>query len=159
MKVKILVFVFLSLISQYGIAQNTRITSFDHLMESLNSGAPIRVIIHYALCKLQEDQNTQSPVPDAITGMDIDTYEYFAPGAAHNKIAFVVFSNAKLIKNPVGKGFVYNYGKVRINADNTVQVTANYIHPKRFKTKMEEIFIGKLNDGKNGEGINIFAGN
>ena len=88
--------------------------------------------------------------------MDIDTYEYFPVGAVHNKNTFVVFSNSKLVQNPIGKGYVLNYGKVRINEDNTVQVTAKYIHPKNYKELMSEVFVGKLNDSHNNEGINLF---
>jgi len=140
-----------------GWSQTTRITSFENLMKSLNAGEHVRVVIHYALCKWSAEQKDQSPVPDAISGMDIDIYEYFAPGAAHNnKIAFVVFANSKLIQNPIGKGFVYNYGKVRINADNSVMVTAKYINPRNYKVLMDESFIGKLNDGSANEGIDLF---
>jgi len=155
MKFKLFIVFCLIFTGQFVSAQTTRINSFDHLMEALNSGEQVRITIDYAKCGWQ-DTTKQSPIPEAITGMDIGTYEYFAPGAAHNKSAFVVFSNAKLIQNPIGKGFVYNYGKVRINYDNSVQVTAKYIHPKRFKVLMNEVFIGKINDGQNGEAINLY---
>ncbi len=143
-------------ISQIGYAQTSRLTSFDELMQSLNSGNQVRVVIQYGLCKWPKDKSNQSVIPDAITGMNIDTYEYFANGAAHNLTAFVVFSNSTLIQNPIGKGFVYNYGKVRINADNSVIVTAKYINPKNYKVLMDECFIGKLDDGTNNEGISLF---
>lgn len=151
MKFRVFISFLLIFISQLITAQTTRVINFDQLMESLNAGEQVRVVIHYALCKWAADKIEQTPTPNAITGMDIDTYEYFAPGVVHNKVAFVVFSTAKLIKNPKGKGMVYNYGKLRINADNTVQVTAEYINPKTYKVLMSEVFIGKIN-----EGINIF---
>jgi hypothetical protein len=158
MNLKLLSLFCLIFIFRIGSAQTTPITNFDDLMNSLNAGRKVRIVIHYALCKWS-DGNDKSPVPDAIAGMDIDTYEYFAPGALHNKSAFIVFANSKLIQNPGGKGFVYNYGKVRINADNTVIVTAKYINPGNFRVQMDESFVGKLSDGKNGEGINLFVGN
>lgn len=157
MKIKILTLFCIVLTCQLAHAQTTRIASFDELMISLNAGEQVRVVIHYSLCKWPADKKDQSPVPDAITGMNVDIYEYFAPATVHNKLAFVVFSNSKLIQNPIGKGFVYNYGKVRINADNSVQVTAKYIHPKSFKVVMDEVFIGRLNDGENGEGIDLYV--
>ncbi len=156
MKVTFSLFFGLLLAWHSGFTQPTRITNFDDLMTSLNSGERVRVVIHYALCKWSPDQAEQSPIPDAIAGMDIDTYEYFAPEAVHNKSAFMVFANSKLIQNPIGKGFVFNYGKVRINADNTVQVTAKYIHPKSLKVLMDESFRCKMNDGTNGEGVSLF---
>ena len=56
----------------------------------------------------------------------------------------------------MGKGYVYNYVKVRINADNTVKITAQYIHPKSFKNTMDESFTGIINDGKNEGGIFLY---
>ena len=155
MKFKLFIVFCLIFTGQFVSAQTTRINSFDHLMEALESGERVRIIIDYSHCGWQ-DTTKQSPVPEAISGMDIDTYEYFAPGAIHNQRAFVVFSSTVLIENPIGKGFVYNYGKVRIYEDNSVQVTAKYIHPKRFKVLMNEVFIGKINDGQNGEAINLY---
>ncbi len=140
----------------WGFAQTTRLSNFDELMQSLNSGEHVRVVIEYGHCQWAPTENKQTPTPKVVTGMDIDTYEYFAVGVVHNINAFVVFSNSKLIQNPAGKGFVLNYGKVRINDDNTVQVTAKYIQPKNHKELMSEVFLGKLNDGLNNEGINLF---
>lgn len=156
MKVKLLIIISLLSVSQFVAAQNFRISGFNELMLSLNSGERLRVIIDYSLCNWAFAEESQKPLPKAVVGMDIDTYEYFAPGAVRNKSAFMVFSQSKLIQNPMGKGFVYNYGKVRINDDNTVVVSAKYIHPKSFKVLMDETFSGKLNDGINGGGVSIF---
>jgi hypothetical protein len=139
-----------------GQAQPARIKNFNDLVVSLSNGEQVRVVIHYAKCKLSMDGTKQSPAPDAIAGMDIDTFEYFAPGAAHNIVPFLVFSQMKMIQNPMGKGFVYNYGKVRINDDNSVNISAKYVNPKNFKVVMDESFSGILNDGTNGGGIDLF---
>jgi hypothetical protein len=155
-KFKVLILFCFLFTSQLSLAQTTRIINFEDLMIVLNSGELVRVIIHYGLCKWTGEKTDSSKVPDAVTGMYIDTYEYFAPGAAGNKTAFVVFSTSKLIQNPRGKGFVFNYGKVRVNSDNSVVVTAKYIHPKSYKVLMNESFSGMLNDGINNEGISLF---
>jgi len=156
MKFKYLILLVLLFTCQFGFAQTTRLTSFDQLMQSLNSGEHVRVVIQYGLCQWAPTENKLTPTPKAVTGMDVDTYEYFPSGAINNKNSFVVFSNSKLIQNPIGKGYILNYGKVRIYDDNTVQVTAKYINPGNFKELMSEIFVGKLNDGHNNEGINLF---
>ena len=156
MKIKFYILTFSLFLCFSGRSQTTLVTSFDDLMTSLNAGVRVRVVIHYARCERYPAQADQSPVPDAITGMDIDTYEYFAEGAVYNKAAFVVFANSKLIQNPLGKGFVFNYGKLKINADNSVIVTAKYIHPKTFKVLMDESFRCKLSTGTDNEGIHLF---
>lgn len=155
MKFKVLTLLLLILTVQVAVSQTTRIMDFNKLMQSLNAGERVRVVIEYQKCAWQ-DTTKKSAIPNAITGMDIDTYEFFEKGVVHNKMAFVVFSDTKLIQNPKGKGFIYNYGKIRINADNTVLVTAKYIDPKNFKEQMNEVFVGKLNDGTNKEAINLF---
>lgn len=93
-------------------AQTLRLTDFEKLINALNTGERVRVIMHYGQCQWADENMADTPLPKAVSGMDIDTYEYFEPGVVHNKLAFVVFSNAKLIQNPKGKGYVYNYGIV-----------------------------------------------
>ncbi len=156
MKMKYSILLSLFLICQFAIAQTTKITTFDDLMVSLNAGARVRVVIHYARCTRPPEETDQTAIPDAASGMNIATYEHFAAGAVHNKSAFVVFANSELIQNPIGKGFVYNYGKVRVNADNTVKVTAKYLNPRNFKELMSETFNCKLNDGNSNEGVFLY---
>lgn len=137
-----------------AFAQTERVSDFNDFLSALNKGSYVRVVINYARCSRPAGKSGITGTVDAITGMDIDTYEYFAAGAIHNKNAYVVFSVSKLIQNPHGKGFVYNYGKVRINDDNTAVITVKYIHPKSFKVLMDESYNGNLN-----EGISLFVKN
>ncbi len=156
MKIRLL-FLFICLtITVVGFSQTSRLTNFNDLMQSLNSGEKVRVVIDYSQCKWASGKDVDKPLPKAVFGMEISVYEYFAAGAVRNTIPFVVFSESKLIQNPRGKGFVLNYGKVRINEDNTVQITAKYIHPKKYTVLMDLVFTGKLNDGINNEGISLF---
>lgn len=138
-------------------AGTVRITNFQQLITSLNTGEQVRVVIHYKLCRLASDKEGQINIPDAVAGMDIDVYEYFAAGAIGNKEEYLVFSQSKLIQNPKGEGFVYNYGKVRVNADNSVIINAKYIHPKTYEVLMDQFYTGEINDGQNNEGVNFFV--
>jgi len=98
-----------------AIAKPKALKNFDELMAELNAGYNVRVVIHYGKCKLVTDNEVQDKSPDAIGGMTIGTYEYFAPKAVHvNENAFVVFPEKKLIKNPKEKGLVYNFAKFRV---------------------------------------------
>ncbi len=126
------------------------VKNFDELMKSLNEGKSMRMIVHYADCQLISDNEIQERVPNAIGGMDIDVYEYFAEGAVRNKVAFVVFSTSKLIQNPIGDGYVYNYVKVKVSADNKVRITARYLNPITFEEEMDENFFSTINDGEEG---------
>jgi len=138
-------------------AQTRQLTHFEEVTGALFRGEKVRVVIHYAQCVyLPEGSRSETP-PDAVTGMDIDTYEYFAAGAIPGSPAFFVFSQSKLISNPRGKGFVINYGKVRVNSDDSVVVTARYLHPKNHRILMDEQFRGILNDGSNQGGIYFYV--
>jgi hypothetical protein len=155
-KYKILIFLACLSICSLIQAQPVQISDFNELMKTLNSGEKVRMIVHYKQCKLVIAGKEEKSSPEAVSGLDISTFEYFAPGAANNKMAFVVFSETKLIKNPIGKGYVYNYGKVRVNSDNSVKISAQYLNAKNFRVMMDETFEGVINDGKNGGGIFLF---
>ena len=141
------------------MAQKSQITTFDELMTCLKQGGDVRVVIHYKQCILIREGDTVAQVPDAIGGMEIGTFEYFAPMSVHNKLAFVVFSKSVLIANPIGKGMVINYGKVRVRSDNSVEIIARYLHHRSKKILMDERFIGEINDGKGDQGIYFYREN
>lgn len=137
-------------------SQPVQIHSFDELLLSLDSGEKVRAIVHYGRCKLYINETEQSVSPDAVAGMDIDTFEYFPAGVAGNKLPIIVFSESKLINNPTGKGYVYNYGKFKIYSDNSVEITARYLRPGNQKVIMDELFKGIIDNGSNGGGIKLF---
>ncbi len=134
-----------------------QITSFDDLMATLKNGKKVTAVFQYSKFKLISDNEEQEKVPDAIGGMQLSTWEFFAPNAVKNKEAFVVFSESKLIKNPKGEGMVYNYVKVRVSADQKVKVTAQYLQANSLEVKMDENFFGTINDGKNDGGLTLFV--
>lgn len=138
------------------IAGNPQIKNFQELMDALNSGKCVKVIIYYEKCQLISDNEIQKSSPAAVGGMIIDTYEFFDTMAVRNKKAFVVSSTSKLIENPKGDGYVYNYVKIKITDDNSVKITARYLNPTNFETNMDECFYANMNDGKNNEPIYFF---
>lgn len=127
-------------------------------MTALKAGKEIKAVFEYSKFRMISDNEEQEKVPDAIGGMELCTWEYFAANSVRNKEAFVVFSESKLIQNPKGDGFVYNYVKVRINSDNKVKITAQYVDSKTFEVKMDENFFGTINDGKNEGGATLYCG-
>lgn len=135
-----------------------QLKSFDELMTALKAGKEVKAVFQYAKFKLISDNEEQEKVPDAIGGMELSTWEYFAANSVRNKDAFVVFSESKLIQNPKGDGFVYNYVKVKITPDNKVKVTAQYVDSKTMEVKMDENFFGIINDGKNEGGATLYSG-
>ena len=144
------VFAFLSL--QAGSEQ---IRSFDELMTALKNGEEVKSVIHYAKTKLIiEGEETEAP--DAIGGMELSTFEYFAKGVVRNEKAYVASSKSVLIGHPF-YGHVYNYVKLRIYEDGEVEIIARYLDPITFEVKMDETFYSVINNGENESGFYLFA--
>jgi len=131
--------------------------SFDELMIALREGKRVSVVIEYKKCQLISDNEIDEKVPDAIGGMEISTWEYFAKNAIRNDKAFVVTSESKLIERPREEGYVYNYVKLKVSDDNKVKVTARYLDAKTFEVYMDENFFGVIDDGKNEGGARFYC--
>ncbi len=153
-RIIIILFLFFPILA---IAQGKQITDFETLMKTLNTGGQVRVVIEYGKCQLIVDNEIQKESPNAISGLNIDTYEFFARKTVrNNEKAFLVFSENKLIQNPKGKGYVYNYGKVRIDEDGEVKITVSYVDPLTLEETMTEKFFTIINNGKNSGALYIF---
>lgn len=130
-----------------------QIKNFDELMNALKSGKNVKVVIHYANCRLMVEGKEEKS-PDVIGGMDLKAFEYFAKGTVRNEKAFIASSETILISHPA-YGYVNNYIKLRIYDDNTVEIIARYLDPKTFEVKMDEAFYSTVNNG-NGKGAVFF---
>ena len=139
-----------------AFSQTKQLNNYEDLLSALNAGEKVRAIFHYVKCKQIADNEEKEKSTEAIGGMDIDAYEYFAANAVKNKEPFLVASTTKLIQNPKGDGFIYNYVKIKVSPDNKVKITAQYVDARSFEIKMDENFFGEINDGKNDKGIFFF---
>jgi hypothetical protein len=133
--------------------QAEQISDFQQLVKLLRSGEDAKLVIEYGKCRLISD-NEEHAAPDAIGGMPIDVWEYFAPMSIGNPLAFVATSQVKLINL---RGFVYNYAKVKISEDNSVVITAQYVTPDKFELEMNEKFFTTINDGKNDGALYLYS--
>jgi hypothetical protein len=140
----------------YAFSQDA-IKDFTQLMDNLKSGNDVKMVVHYKKCQLISDNEITERIPDAIGGLSVDVFEYFAPNSVKNDKAFVVFSENKLIQYPKGDGYVYNYVKVKVSEDNKVKITARYIDPKTMEEVMDENFFGEINNGSNEAGVYFYA--
>lgn len=136
-------------------SQDNQIKNFDSLMEALNKGKDVKAIIHYAKCKLVID-SVETEAPDAIGGMLLNTFEYFAKMSINNPNAFVTSSETVLITHRK-RGFVYNYVKIKIFDNNKVEITAKYLLPNTLEVVMDETFYTEINDGINNQGVFLYA--
>lgn len=148
----IIYFFLISRICIYG--QSAQLTDFNDLLDALKSGKTVRIITDYSKCKLVTD-STENNAPEAIGGMNINTFEYFARGSVKNERAFISTSEAPLIFHP-RYGHILNYVKIRIYEDNEIEITARYLDPKSYEIKMDETFFSTINNTRNDGGVTIF---
>ena len=127
-------------------AETRQLKDFDEIMTALKTGENVRVVIHFGKCEFINGNEIKESSPDAIGGMNIDVFEYFAPMSIGNPKAFVVFSHSSLINYG---GFIYNYVKFKVTDDNKVKVTAQYVDVIDYELEMDENFFSEINDGKN----------
>jgi len=157
MKKSILFVLFICMSVLTWAGDNTQIRSFEELMEYLKNGDQVSVVLHYAKCELISDNEIVEDVPDAIGGMTLDVWEYFAPMVVYNEKAFLVSSTSKLIQYPKGDGYVYNYVKIRFYDDNSVKITAEYLDANTYEVLMSENFYGEIANDKNEAGIYLYS--
>lgn len=143
-------------LSLVAVGKTSQIKNFEQLMKALKKGEIVRVVIHYRNCELYQNGAKADSAPDAIGGMTIDTFEWFAPGLYGNTEAYVVASENKLIANPKGGGYVYNYAKIKVWESGKVKLTVRYIDADSLTTQMDEYFLSIINDGNNGGAVYFF---
>ena len=129
-----------------------RLAGFPEIVDALRSGSSVRAVINYKQCRLlslkefsktptgpgetadpaceltiqNKPQTCYYEAPgslNAIGGMQITTWEYFGPGFIGPR-AYLAASDARLISI---RGFVLNYGGIKIYDDNSVTLKVNYL--------------------------------
>jgi hypothetical protein len=138
----------LVLVVGMSLAESVRLDNFDDILAALKSGSNVRAVFHYKDCTLVIDGKTIDDVPDAIGGMSLDTFEYFAPRSIGNESGFIASSQSVLISHP-SHGFVLNYVKLNVYDNGKVRIVAMYLSPGDFEIKMDESFHTVIGDEKN----------
>ncbi len=154
MKSLLVTLALLALAARPAAAQEP-LADFAAIMNALTEGKEVRAVLHYGHCRLLVD-GKETAAPDAIGGMELTTFEYFAAGSIGNPKAFVTTSETVLISHPT-RGYVYNYVKLKIYEDNAVDVVARYLNPSTFEVVMDEIFYGQISTGTENHGAYFFT--
>lgn len=157
---KIIISVIILIFSNTLSSQNL-LPDFEKLMAALKEGKTVKSVIYYGKCTLFSEGKEEPESPNAIGGMNFDTYEYFDSSVFKGKVpSFVTTSETLLINHPK-YGYVYNYVKIKVKIDNSVEITARYLKPRKFSSKfkivMDETFKGIINNGANNGAVSFFA--
>ena len=133
-----------------------QLKNFNEVLSALKEGGRVRAVIHYNRCRLFRDKKEIEKIPDAIGGMDLNTFEFFARESVKNPRGFISASKTVLIQHP-GYGFVLNYVKLRIYEDNEIRIIAKYLSPDDHSVRMDETFVSRIADDANRGGIYFFV--
>ncbi|HRF60727.1 MAG TPA: VirK family protein [Fimbriimonadaceae bacterium] len=141
----------------WTLADTRRLTTFPAMMDALKQGKVVHLVVEYAKCKLKVD-GEEVKAPDAIGGMKLETWEYFAKGVIRNDRAYVASSETVLIAHP-RHGHVFNYVRVRLYEDGKVEITARYLKTGTYEVVMDETFTGEISGGKDDKAVSLFVAN
>ena len=125
--------------------------NFADVYAALKAGQRVRAVFQYKLMALTVEGRKEEKVPDAVGGMELGTFEYFASGSVGNKEGFLTASHTQLIRHP-RHGLVLNYVKVSLYESGAVRILAQYLDPLTYALKMDETFDSIVADGRNGGG-------
>jgi hypothetical protein len=137
-------------------AQPKPLKTAAEIMGALSSGRQVRAVLRYKDMALVDEKGAPQTSPDAVGGMDLATFEYFAAGAVGNKEGYFVASHTQLIRHP-RYGYVLNYVKLSVYDSGTVKIVAQYISPTTYEVRMDETFTTTVADGTNRGAANFFA--
>jgi hypothetical protein len=135
-------------------AQPKPLKTAAEIMAALSSGRQVRAVLHYKDMALVDEKGEPQKSPDAVGGMDLATFEYFAAGAVGNKEGYLVASHTQLIRHP-RYGYVLNYVKLSVYDSGAVKIVAQYLSPTTYEVKMDETFTTTVADGTN-KGAAVF---
>ena len=135
-------------------AQPKPLKTAAEILAALSSGRQVRAVLHYKDMALVDEKGEPQKSPDAVGGMDLATFEYFAAGAVGNKEGYFVASHTQLIRHP-RYGYVLNYVKLSVYDSGAVKIVAQYLSPTTYEVKMDETFTTTVADGTN-KGAAVF---
>jgi len=126
----------------------TRLDSALEIRAALRAGGRVRAVLEYKKMHLVDRNGQELQAPDAIGGLDLEPFEYFAAGSIGNDIGYLTASHAQLVRHS-RDGYVTNYVKVTVEDTGTVRILAEYLDPHTDELLMDETFTTEIADGVN----------
>jgi len=126
----------------------TRLDSALEIRAALRAGGRVRAVFEYKRMHLVDHDGQEQTPPDAVGGMDLEPFEYFAAGSVGNDVGYLTASHAQLIRHS-RYGYVTNYVKVTVEDTGAVRILAQYLDPHTDEVLMDETFTTEIADGVN----------
>jgi hypothetical protein len=132
-----------------------QLTNFVHILDALKTGYKVTAVTDYKKCRLVSDGKEQNS-PERIGGIEILPFDYYAAGTITKK-AFISTSETVMIYLAGFNGYLYNYVKLRVYDDNTVEITVRYLTIDKLEVQSDEMYYGEINDGVNDKGVCFYS--
>ena len=110
--------------------------TFEEIKTLLFDGKHVRLIFDYQRLSHYINEKLQAQAPNAVSGVDIEDFEYFGVNVTGNPIPYIATSSAVLITH-ARYGVIYNYGKIRIYQDDRIEIGIIYIDKKTSEIKLD----------------------
>ena len=134
------------------------LTNYDQLLQALQQDDNVSAIIHFNHCS--------ATVPAGVKKTDVD------PGDTTKRLNFNVFMHYKAIlqnqqhytiatSNTILTehhifGSVYEYARLRVFEDNSVELYTAYLDPKTFEVKAKGTLTCQISNGNDQNGVVLF---
>src|SRR5579872_2572575 len=117
----------LSQVSHATSAQS--ITNYPDLLNSLSQGHSVRAIMYVNKCSIASATNASN---DVIAGMNFTVFNKYAVTVGTQLKNAIAISDNKLVEHSKF-GPVYNYVRLRVFEDNSVEIFSEYLDPTTYK--------------------------
>lgn len=135
-----------------AFALDYRIKSYSQLSHSLESGYEVRAVTDFGKCTSTEKLNG-----NPIGGLNFDQFlRYQIKDEDGNAREAIATSSNMLIRHPQF-GMVYNYVRLRVFADDSVQLYSELIDPKSFTMLNQKTFQCRISNGDDKNGLSLFT--
>lgn len=144
------------LVSSTTYAAPTVLSGYNALLSTLQQGSEVRAIINFDGCFAKDGTRAQLP-PNMVGGMNFSTFNHYPVqiDPEHKKYA-VAASITQMIEHP-SFGFVANYVRLRVFADNTVELHSAYYDPTNYQQKRAANYTCKIGEKMEDSGVVLIA--
>lgn len=122
------------LVSSMTYAASSQLSGYNDLLNALREGTKVRAIINFDGCTAKDGTKTNLP-PNMVGGFSFNVFHHYPVkmDAEHTKYA-VATAIIHMTDHP-SFGFVTNYVRLRVFADNTVELHSAFYDPKTYEQK------------------------
>jgi hypothetical protein len=135
--------------SQLALANPQQLVpSYSELLNSISQGSNIRAIMYVKKC-------SPSISEDAIAGMSFTNFNKYQVEVNNKKKDTIATSITMLASHPQF-GAIYNYVRLRVFADDTVEIFSEYLDPTSFKPLASKTMNCKVSNGHDDNGVMLY---